>query len=383
MAFEKYILDDTICIVLRRLVMSKIEKLQDYLKSVATSAQPGDRLPTVRKLMRDFKLSQPGVQSALKALKDEGLIDAQIGRGTFFTGGGPLQPAPTGRAVSRRGRSVILLRRPIATQRARLVMDRLQTMVTEGGDLTLEVGYSDAEHARHVLQSLPRFDACIIQNSFEQMPVEMLAALRRKTDNIVVDGAWLVGTDIDAIGFEWGRPVEHATRLLLSVGHDEIHYLTTVRPFLANELGLHRYRQLREDAEAGTFLQEPSLIPALPSKEFELAMLERIAAIVRSPSRRRKAVLLWGVESGQRLRAGLLARGITVPEDISIILLGRSDIEVERDGFFNLVGYSAQEQAEALYARLKSRWDDPQASYGLTFTRMHEVEGSSIWTARP
>lgn len=363
--------------------MSKVEKLQDYLKSVATSAQPGDRLPTVRSLMRDFKLSQPGVQSALKALKDGGLIDAQIGRGTFFTGAGLPQTAPTGRVASRRGRSVILLRRPIATQRARLVMDRLQAMVMDGGDLTLEVGYSDAQHARHVLQSLPRFDACIIQNSFEQMPVEMLSALRRKTDNIIVDGAWLVGTDIDAIGFEWGRPVEHATRLLLSKGHDEIHFLTTARSFLANELGLHRYRQLREEAETAPFLQEPSLIPALPSKEFELAILERIAAIARSPNRGRKAVLLWGVESGQRLRAGLFARGIKVPDDISILLLGRSDIETERDGFFHLVGYSALEQAEALYARLKNRWEDPQATYGLTFTQMHEVEGASVWTAAP
>ncbi|ASY63550.1 hypothetical protein SJ05684_c21090 [Sinorhizobium sojae CCBAU 05684] len=363
--------------------MSKIEKLQDYLKSVATNAQPGDRLPTVRSLMRDFKLSQPGVQSALKALKEEGLIDAQIGRGTFFTGGMALQPAPGGRVAPKHGRSVILLRRPTATQRARLVMDRLQAMVTAGGDLTLEVGYSDASHARHVLQSLPRFNACIIQNSFEQMPVEMLAALRRKTDNIIVDGAWLVGTDIDAIGFEWGRPVEHATRLLLSRGHDEIHFLTTARPFLANELGLHRYRQLREEAETAAFLREPTLIPALPSKEFELATLERIAAIVRGSSRGRKAVLLWGVESGQRLRAGLFARDVKVPEDISIVLLGRSDIESERDGFFHLVGYSALDQAEALYARMKSRWENPQAPYGLTFTQMHEVEGPSVSTATP
>jgi hypothetical protein len=360
--------------------MNKIEKLQDYLKTVASAAQPGDRLPTVRGLMRDFKLSQPGVQAALKALKDDGLIDAHIGRGTFFTGGSSSRTAPAGKAAPRRGRSVILLRRPVATQRARLVMDRLQAMVMDGGDLTLEIGYSDAEHARHVLQSLPRFDACIIQNSFEQMPVDMLSALRRKTDNVIVDGAWLVGTDIDAVGFEWGRPVEHATRMLLSRGHDEIHYLTTSRSFLANELGLHRYRQLREEVDAASFLREPALIPALPSKEFETAVLERIAAVARGPSKSRKAILLWGAESGQRLRAGLFARGIKVPEDISVILLGRSDITEERDGFFHLVGYSAAEQAEALYARLKSRWENPGAAYGLTFTQMHEVDGSSVWT---
>ncbi|MBD0417094.1 GntR family transcriptional regulator [Oryzicola mucosus] len=363
--------------------MEKIGKLQDYLKSLAASAQPGDRLPTVRSLMRDFKLAQPGVQRALKALKEEGLIDAQVGRGTFFVGGSAGQGAASMRSLPQKGRSVILLRRPSATQRARLVMDRLQAMVADGGDMTLEVGYSDANHARRVLQSLPRFDACVIQNSFEQMPVEMLAALRRKSDNVIVDGAWLVGTDVDAVGFEWGRPVERAVRLLSTGRHQQIHYITTANSFLANELGLHRYRQIREEGPRGTQLRAPDLLPSLPSREFELAVLERLAAIAREPGGERRGVLVWGVESGQRLRAGLHARGIRVPEDISIVLLGRSDIETEREGFFHLIGYSAQEQAEALYARLKSRWSDPYAPYGLTLITMHEIEGRSVLPAAP
>jgi DNA-binding LacI/PurR family transcriptional regulator len=361
--------------------MEKIEKLQDYLKSLATTAQPGDRLPTVRSLMRDFKLSQPGVQRALQSLKEEGLIDAQIGRGTFFAGGSAGQGTQGMRTTQQKGRSVILLRRPSATQRARLVMDRLQAMVADGGDMTLEVGYSDADHARRVLQSLPRFDACVIQNSFEQMPVEMLAALRRKSGNVIVDGAWLVGTDVDAVGFEWGRPVEHAVRLLVARGHERIHYITTASSFLANELGLHRYRQMREEASCRAELIAPDLLPSLPSREFELAILERLAAIAREPGGHARGALVWGVESGQRLRAGLHARGIRVPEDISIVLLGRSDVEAEREGFFHLIGYSAEEQAEALYARLKSRWSDPRAPYGLTLITMQEVEGRSVLPA--
>ncbi|WP_313292813.1 GntR family transcriptional regulator [Rhizobium rhizoryzae] len=361
--------------------MEKIEKLQDYLKSLAATAQPGDRLPTVRSLMRDFKISQPGVQRALQALKEEGLVDAQVGRGTFFVGNSANPSAAGTRTLPQKGRSVILLRRPSATQRARFVMDRLQVMVTDGGDMTLEVGYSNADHARRVLQSLPRFDACVIQNSFEQMPVEMLAALRRKSDNVIVDGAWLVGTDVDAVGFEWGRPVERAVRLLATSGHQDIHYITTANSFLANELGLHRYRQIREEASYATLLHEPDLLPSLPSREFELAVLERLAAIAREPGEKRRGVLVWGIESGQRLRAGLHARGIRVPEDISIVLLGRSDVEAEREGFFHLIGYSAQEQAEALYARLKSRWSDPHAPYGLSLITMHEVEGRSVLLA--
>lgn len=83
--------------------MEKIGKLQDYLKSLATTAQPGDRLPTVRSLMRDFKMSQPGVQRALLALKEEGLVDAQVGRGTFFVAGSAGQGAANMRSLPQKG----------------------------------------------------------------------------------------------------------------------------------------------------------------------------------------------------------------------------------------------------------------------------------------
>lgn len=108
------------------------------------------------------------------------------------------------------------------------------------------------------------------------------------------------------------------------------------------------------------------------------AILERLAVIAREPGGHRRGVLVWGVESGQRLRAGLHARGIRLPDDLSIILLGRSDVEAERDGFVHLLGYSAQEQAEALYARLKSRWSEPDAPYGMTLIKMREIEGRSV-----
>jgi hypothetical protein len=30
---------------------------------------------------------------------------------------------------------------------------------------------------------------------------------------MVIDGAWLVGTDLDTVGFEWGEAVEQAVAL--------------------------------------------------------------------------------------------------------------------------------------------------------------------------
>lgn len=45
--------------------------------------QPGDRLPTTRQLAQEHGISTGTVQSALRVLRDEGLIVAHHGRGHF------------------------------------------------------------------------------------------------------------------------------------------------------------------------------------------------------------------------------------------------------------------------------------------------------------
>ena len=61
--------------------------LERHLEQLCAQAQHGDRLPTVRELMRSFNVSQGVVQRALQALKARGLIAAQVGRGTYFQPG--------------------------------------------------------------------------------------------------------------------------------------------------------------------------------------------------------------------------------------------------------------------------------------------------------
>jgi DNA-binding LacI/PurR family transcriptional regulator len=361
--------------------MSDTAKLRTYLHELAARAQPGDRLPTVRRLMKEHGLSQPSVQRVLADLKQEGLIAAHIGRGTFFTGGAvrSQERLETRPASDKRSRSVLILRRSPSTRRARTVIDDLQRRFAEGGDLTLEVAYSNAGHAQQVLQGLPRFDACIVQNSFEEMPIEMLAAIRRKTDTILVDGTWLVGTDIDAVGFEWGEPVERAVNLLVRQGHKRIGFVTTTNPFLANELGRQRYRHLCARPEFHDVLHPALLLPQLPQHAYEQAVVaalrEQADAEGHLPF---TAAIVWGIEDGSVFRNLLRDAGIRVPDQLSVLLLGRTDIEVERAGFFDMIGYSSAEQSVALHARLRERWADPQAPHALQLMPIRECQGFSI-----
>jgi DNA-binding transcriptional regulator YhcF (GntR family) len=358
--------------------MADIEALRSSLLAAAQTAAQGEKLPTVRQLMQDFSLSQANVERVLNGLKQDGLVAAHVGRGTFFVGAGSGQEATASAPAARRGRSVMLLRRSIQNARARNVLDLLQRRIAGAGDVTLDVGYSDAAHARQVLQTLPRFDACIIQNSFDAMPMEMMSAIRRKTDTILVDGAWLVGADVDVVGFEWGEPVAAAVDRLVATGHDHVTLITSQRFFLANEMGLHRYRSLRRRADLAKVLQPEILLPGLPGAEFEAAVVAAVRERLEAAPSARRALVVWGVENGARLRELLAAADLPVPDALSVILLGRTDVTAEAGELFHVIGYSAAEQADGVFERLIERWRDPAAPYGLRLMPMRERPGPSI-----
>lgn len=348
------------------------------------TAGRGERVPTVRQLMRDFSLSQQSVERVLKALKEEGLVAAHVGRGTFFTGGDGLQTPEVQASDERAQKSVILLRRSANNLRGRVVLEELQHRLSDAGHVTLEVGYSDPEHAREVLQTLPRFDACIVQNSFDTMPIDMIAAIRRKTDTVIVDGAWLVGTDIDAVGFEWGQSVEVAVERLVASGHDRIHYVTTASFFLANEMGQHRWRILRSRPELSSVLQPEIRVGRLPPKDYEeMAVAAFRAALEVAPAASRPALLIWGIDDGSKFRRLLETEGLTIPSDLSVVLLGRTDLDPEAGGFFHVIGYSAADQVNGVYERLIERWRKPNEQFGLRLLPMTERRGPSLHERRP
>ena len=65
------------------------------LRALAAAAAPGDRLPSVRTLMRDWRVSPVTVQRALDTLSREGVLDARPGRGTFVAVRTAASPAVT------------------------------------------------------------------------------------------------------------------------------------------------------------------------------------------------------------------------------------------------------------------------------------------------
>ncbi len=60
----------------------------------------GERLPPVREMAWQLKITPGTVARAYGALTDEGLLEAQVGRGTFVAGGGAVAPAVNAPLIS-------------------------------------------------------------------------------------------------------------------------------------------------------------------------------------------------------------------------------------------------------------------------------------------
>ncbi len=353
--------------------------LEQYLDQASRDAQTGDRLPPIRELMRRFGVSQVVVQRALDNLKRKGLLASQVGRGTFFQMPGPAvasrpravggQPAPT-------VRSVLLLRRNISILRGRVLADGLRRCFEADGHQVLEVTYTDPSHARTILKGLPRFDACVVQSTFKTIPVELLAAMREKSAVLAVDGAALVGTDVDAVGMEWGQPLAQALRFLVLQGHRRLAFATTTHAFLALELGWRRFEELR--ASLPDCELHAVRLPQLPDEDYEIALVDQLKTRCDAKGRLPfSALIAWGIEDGALLRRLLMDQGWRVPKDLSVVLLGRTDLVNEHADFFETVGCQVADQILALHRAVKRRWDEPSAPYGVQLIPMTRFTGAS------
>lgn len=353
--------------------------LERHLEQLCAQAAPGDRLPTVRALMREFGVSQGVVQRAMQSLKTRGLVAPQVGRGTYFQP--PSRPpaavagvvAPTAPA---RVRSVLVLRRAASVARGRALVELLQDRLVADGHSVLEVAYTDPEHARAALQGLPRFDACVLQSNFKAIPTDLLAAVRTRAEIIAVDGLALVGMDVESVGTEWGEPLEAAILSLHARGHRSIAFAHSALALLPTQLGQRRLDGLRE-RRADLHLHDLA-VPQLPGPGYEQALVQAfVSCVLQGGADAPTALVAVGIDDGVLLRALLEAAGLPVPDALSVVLLGRIDITEEHADFFETVGCSVADQAEGLHAAIVQRWADPQRPHAVRLIPLARRAGQS------
>jgi len=157
-------------------------------------------------------------------------------------------------------------------------------------------------------------------------------------------------------------------------GHRRIAYATTAYPFLAGQMGQRRFHYLQKRLTDVELLQ--ITVPALPPENYEESLAKLLAEQLKTDPL--TALVAWGIEDGRRFYQLMADAGVSVPNALSVILLGRTDLPNEHAEYFYTVGCQVADQVEQLYESVKARWADPGAPYAVRLIPVTVREGNSV-----
>lgn len=339
-----------------RAKLSTVDDLANSLRQRLVGMSPGDRLPTVRELMASFEVSQFTVQRALGQLREAGLIDSQVGRGTFVAG----KKTPDARA-----RTVLVLSYEKRSDRADELTRLMHRVFLERGWRSVVLAYADFDQAAEIVDGLPRFDACVVQPRGTTVPLSLLAKLKARGQMVVIEGFGVSGIDVETVAIDWLEGISVALRHLHELGHRRIGFVAQSVSLRAFKSTVAEFRRLH--SWAGLPTDVDPVVP-LPSDSEDLAFgtLERYLIERGSGREGFTAYIVYPrAFHGDRLLRSFTQAGLRVPEDVSLLALGYSDLAHEHVGLIDMVGQPATGVVETIIAAIEARWQDPAAPVGV------------------
>lgn len=336
---------------------SIIDTIADNLQQRLAGMSPGERLPTVRELMASFGVSQFTVQRALGRLKEEGLIDSQVGRGTFVAGQKP-QPS--------RARTVLVLSYEQQSDRADELTRQMHHAFLKRDWRSVVLTYADFEQAAEIAEGLPRFDACVVQPRGTTVPLSLLAMLKARGQMVIIEGFGVTGIDVDTVSIDWPGAVSLALRHLYDLGHRRIGFVAQSLSLRAFVDTVAEFRRLH--AWAGLPTDVDPVIPlASESEDVAFGILEQHLVQSRAGGGAgfTAYIIYPRAFHGDHLMRSFAQAGLHVPRDVGVVALGYSDLVHEHVGRLDTVGQSAVNLIDAIIAAIEARWEKPDAPFGI------------------
>lgn len=358
---------------MRPQTQSTIDNIRSWVDKTLSAAETGDRLPTVRQIMRRFSTAQRTVEEALRPYMESGRLHSRPGAGIVIA-----DPAERKPRHDYEG-DLLVLYRTSDSRLARNLLQEMESRLKARGISILQIGYTSDEQALSVLERIGRFKTCLLQVNFEVLSIAFLAALHRHVDSIVVDGVSATGIDVDSVGTNWREALSVAFRLLRDQGHERIAFLTSAHH--ARQIAMAR----REFQLLGEQMPDPDGCPLIEIDR--LPGSYQISDIATALERLKRddgtlpftALICWGVVEGFVLERALSNAGQEIGRDLSVVLLGSVDFPSEHLGRFDVVGNSNDEKLavfETVIAdRIAMREQEPETHY---LTISHAAHGSVV-----
>ncbi|MES0884090.1 substrate-binding domain-containing protein [Roseibium sp. SCP14] len=343
----------------------------DKLRAEFSELAAGSRVPTIRDVAASHSVSQFSVQRAFEALKEEGLIQSFVGRGSFIAGA---DQVPVSQDNTKSAR-VLIVSHSTPSRRGAEIATHLQSALHEVGHKPISVTYSDVSDLRDLLGK-GGFDVCVLQPRRSILPVEALALLKSKARHMIVEGRQLELLDVDVIVRNRAKSIAMALKHLRTQGHRRIGLVTE-----------------RLDAGAGYGEIEnlyTQSLSSLPGRAHSLVLrvndgspdaAEGIAACLNEEMGNAEmaptAFVVSGRFSDDEIRRGFEQAGLSVPKDVSVVHLRAQDASTPVDRRLTAVGRNAEHVAKAIVDIVGWRLAHPNDPSGLVLDDPKLVEGSS------
>ncbi len=338
----------------------------------------GARLPTVRELMKNFRVSQTTVQEAIGQLRDEGLLTSHVGRGTYVVKTealGRVRPQPAERAAPRLD-SLLILSNASMNERCALVQNYIVEEMSRSGSKVVQLSYHHTGHLLEILGSLPSFDAAILQSHYESIPIRLLHLLQEKTRALVVDGHTVSGVDIDRVGSDWEEALDLALRRLRELGHKSVGLVslnTTAQPILSARRAFSRI-VARPDRDLEPV--QPIVLSGVlhPTHRVDKPLEEALTKLLQDKGRLPfTAMITLGISDSLGIQRCLERLGLECPNDLSVFVLGHHDVPAEHLGAMSIAGSSHLEAAQQLLETIRQRLAAPDLAPQIVYLQGREV----------
>ena len=325
----------------------------------------GARLPTVREMMKTFRVSQASVQEVLNTLRDAGLVTSQVGRGTYVVKGGNRTVDRPVIADSRHNTqldSLLILSNSSMNERCSLVQGHIVSEMSQIGCKVVQISYHHTDHLLEILSSIPKFDAVILQSHYENIPIRLLHLLRNKTRALAVDGHTVTGVDLDRLGTDWEEALELALRHLSGLGHQSIGLVslgTMAQPILSVRRAFVRIGNWREPAFT---LFQPILLNGVPhpTHSVDKPLEEELKILFDERGKLPfTAMITLGISDAAGIRNCLKRLGLEIPKDLSVYMLGHHDVPSEHFDAMTMAGSSHRDAARQLIETVRRRLSSP------------------------
>lgn len=325
---------------MRQSTIEKVDRIRDWLEKQLAAAETGDRLPTVKQIMRRHRTAQRTVEQAIQPLINSGQLHAQPGVGLVVADPNQIEDGAVWEG------DLLVLYRISDSRLARSVLQEMELRFKARGHSVLQIGYSSEEQAQGLLDRLGRFKVCLIQIHFEVLSIDFLATLNRHARSIIVDGVSAVGIDADAIGTNWREALSIAFRTLRDEGHERIAFLTSAHEARQIAMARREFQMLCKwlpDPDSGWLIEMDRLPGATEITDIAEALTPLIDDEGQLPF---TALIVWGVVEGFMLERALSDLGQTIGDELSVLMLGSTDFPSEHVRRFDVIGNSHGEKLD-------------------------------------